>query len=188
MSMKPSHGTCPRGMTLIELLVVVAIVAIILGLGIPSLRDWMTAQRVSAVATELATDFRYARSEALSGNSGAGIVFSNAGNGCYTVYRTVSQRGGCDCTRPAASICDAKWTDIKTQILPAGSEVSINLPGALREAFSAGAQLNDEGAGLEVEVRGGSTRQLKVITTTGLHHPTVCAPAGSTISGFKPCP
>jgi prepilin-type N-terminal cleavage/methylation domain-containing protein len=178
-----------QGLTLVELLVTVAIVAIALGIGIPSLRDWMIAQRVSGVATELATDLRYARSEALSGNTGAGIVFNNAGNGCYTVYRTVSNRGGCDCTRPAGAVCDApRWTEVKTMILPVDGEVSIFLSGAvIREAYVAGSKLQDEGGGLEVEVRGGGTRQLKIQTTNGLHHPTVCKPAGSTISGFKPC-
>lgn len=180
-------GSLLRGLTLIELLVAVAIVAIALGLGVPSLRDWMIAQRVSAVATELATDVRYARSESLSGNTGAGIFFSNAGNGCYTLYRTVSSRGGCDCTRPA-NICDApNWTEVKTQILPIGGEVSINLPGAIREVYGAGSLLQDEGAGLVVRVNGGGTRQLIVQTTNGLHHPTICKPAGSTIVGFKPC-
>ena len=181
-------GPAPQGLTLIELMVAVAIVAIALGLGVPSLRDWMIAQRVSSVAAELATDVRYARSESLSGNSGAGIVFSNAGKGCYTLYRTVSARGGCDCTRPAGTVCDApNWTEVKTQILPPNGEVSIFLPGALREVYGAGASLQNEGAGLEVQVNGGGTRQLVVQTTNGLHHPTICKPAGSTITGFKPC-
>jgi prepilin-type N-terminal cleavage/methylation domain-containing protein len=179
-----------HGLTLIELLVTVAIVAIILGLGIPSFRDWTIAQRVTAVATELATDFRLAKSEALSGNSGAGVVFNNAGKGCYTVYRTVSDRlpSGCDCTRPAASICNAKWTNIKTLVLPVDGDVSISLPlGAMEEAFTTGAKLKDEGPGLVVLVSGGSNRQLKVTTTSGLAHPKICTPSGSTISGFKPC-
>ena len=185
----PRHASRPsQGLTLIEVLVAVAMVAIILGLGVPSLRDWMVAQRVSGVAAELATDIRYARSESLSGNSGAGIVFSNTGKGCYTVYRTVTARGGCDCTRPAGSICDApNWTEVKTQILPANGDVSINLPGALREVYGAGSSLQNEGVGLEVQVSGGGTRQLVVQTTDGLHHPTICKPAGSTIAGFKPC-
>ena len=142
--MKPQSARLAHGLTMIELLVAVAILAIILGLGVPSLRDWMTAQRVTGVATELATDIRYARSASLSGNSGAGIVFSNAGKGCYTVYRTVTARGGCDCTRPSGTICDApNWTEVKTQILSASGDVSIHLPGALREAYGAGSNLQN---------------------------------------------
>ena len=178
----------PQGLTLIELMVAVAIVALALGLGVPSLRDWMVAQRVSAIATELATDIRYARSEALSGNSAAGIVFSNAGNGCYTVYRSVNRDGSCDCTRAPGSVCTAPLRkEVKTQILPAGGDISIHLPGSMAEIYGAGSVLRDEAAGLVVQVNGGGTRQLLVQTTNGLHHPTVCKPAGSTIAGFKPC-
>jgi type IV fimbrial biogenesis protein FimT len=178
----------PHGLTLIELLVAIAIVAVVLGLGVPSLRDWMTAQRVSAVATELATDIRYARSEALSGNSAAGIVFSNSGKGCYTVYRSINREGSCDCTRPPGSVCTAPLRkEVKTQILPPTGAISIYLPGSLSEIYGAGSALNNEGAGLAVQINGGGTRQLLVQTTNGLHHPTVCKPAGSTIVGFKPC-
>lgn len=179
-----------RGLTLIELMVTVAIVAIALGLGLPSLREWMVAQRVSAVATELATDFRYARSEALSGNGEVGVIFKNTGNGCYTVYRKIKRGPDCDCTRPTGSICNPDYyIELKTQVLPGGGEVSLNLPGTAREnKLNPGASLEAETmAGLEVEVRGGGTRELRVRTTSSFHHAKVCKPSGSTISGFQPC-
>jgi hypothetical protein len=173
-------------------MVTVAIVAIALGLGMPSLREWMVAQRVSAVATELTTDFRYARSEALSQNGEVGIAFSNAGNGCYTIYRRVKRvnPGDCDCTKPAGSVCKPVVAiELKTLVLPVGGDVSIYLSGTTLESkLKAGASLDEEATnGLDVEVRGGGTRELRVRTTRSFHHARVCKPAGSTISGFKSC-
>lgn len=189
VSSRQSTCNTPRGLTLIELLVVVAIIAIALSLGVPSMREWLTAQRVSGVATELATDVRYALSEAISGNSDAGIVFNNAGNGCYTVYRATKSavRGGCDCTRPSGTVCDATWTELKTVVLPVGGDIFLSVPGEVKEAYGAGSKLLDGGAGIGVEIKGGGARQLLVRTTSGLHHPTICKPASSTIPGFKPC-
>ena len=181
-----------RGLTLIELIVTVSIVAISLGLGVPLLRDWMVAQRVSAVATELATDFRYARSETQSGNGEVGIVFDNSGNGCYTIYRKVKRvnPGDCDCTKPAGSACKPERAiEIKTLVLPIGGEVSMNLMGTDREnKLNTGASLDEEiTAPLDIVIKGGGTRELKVRTSGSFHHAKICKPDGSTISGFKPC-
>ena len=173
-------------------MVTVAIVAIALGLGVPSLRDWMVAQRVGAVAAELATDFRYARSESLSGNGEVGVVFDNAGNGCYTIYRKVKRvnPGDCDCTKPAGSVCDPdKAIELKTVVLPASGDVSLSLPGTDRlNKLNTGASLDEElKPSLEVVIKGGSTRELKVRTSSSFHHAKICKPDGSTIPGFKPC-
>ncbi|NRF70903.1 prepilin-type N-terminal cleavage/methylation domain-containing protein [Aquincola sp. S2] len=181
-----------RGFTLIEVFVGVAILVIILGLGVPSLRDWMIAQRVSSVASELATDMRFARSDATSGNDGGGVDFKNTANGCYTVFRGTPPRGAsCDCTRPAGTVCTGPLLELKTVVLPAGEDVSINA-SASRVLYATGATLTlVTGAAATsrvVTVDGGGTRKLHVITTTALHHPRVCKPSGSTIPGFQSCP
>lgn len=89
------------GFTLTELLVVVAIVAILLGIGVPSYRYIANSYRVSAEANALLGDLMYARSEAIregqdvtvcasvNGKTCSGsaswdrgwLVFSNPGNG-----------------------------------------------------------------------------------------------------------
>lgn len=72
-----------RGFTLVELLVVIALVAIILALAAPSFTGTLARKRLEGVASELATDIQYARSEAAQRNSEVGIVF---GTDCYVVY------------------------------------------------------------------------------------------------------
>jgi type IV fimbrial biogenesis protein FimT len=72
-----------RGFTMVELMVVVALVAIILALAAPSFTGTLARKRMEGVASELATDIQYARSEAAHRNAAVGVVF---GSNCYTVY------------------------------------------------------------------------------------------------------
>lgn len=55
-----------RGFTLIELLITVAILAILLGVGVPSFVDYIRNSRVSTQVNELATALNFARSEAVT--------------------------------------------------------------------------------------------------------------------------
>lgn len=199
MNMKRPVSLCSaeRGFTLIELFVGIAIVAIILALGVPSLRNWMTAQRVSSVATELVTDLRYARSEAISANMISGVAYSNAGNGCYTIFRGPPARNvSCDCTLPTP--CTPPLVNLKTVILPPGDVLLSWANAPATEVFQSGSELKSEDTGVGggtsdnvpsiATINGGhASRQLLVRTSAGLHRPNVCAPSSSKIPGFKAC-
>lgn len=58
-----------RGFTLIELMVVAMLAAIMLGIGVPSFRDFMAAQRVKNTAFDFAAALLLARSEAVKRNT-----------------------------------------------------------------------------------------------------------------------
>jgi prepilin-type N-terminal cleavage/methylation domain-containing protein len=186
----------PLGLTMIELLVVTAICAILLGIGIPSLRSWLLSQRVISTTGEIITDLRFARSDAISSNSMVAIAFKNdAGNGCYTVFRVPSSSLPelCDCSKGAGFACgtSSSYTELKTFSLPAGSDVSISGPQV--ELYRPGSMLihsfdPNVNKGFRVRVIAGPEKELNVVTTPVLPRPTACAPAGSKISGYKPCP
>lgn len=53
------------GFTLIELLIVIVIAAVLLGLGVPSLRDTIQSNRVSTIANDLIGALQFARSESI---------------------------------------------------------------------------------------------------------------------------
>lgn len=58
-----------RGFTLIELLVVLTILGVMLGIGIPSFRDFVANQAVKSASFDLATAMVLARSEAIKRNA-----------------------------------------------------------------------------------------------------------------------
>lgn len=78
------------GFTLIELLVVIALVAIVLALAAPSFTSTLARKRLEGVASELATDLHYARSEAMQRSASVGVVF---GTNCYVIFSPVNWEG-----------------------------------------------------------------------------------------------
>jgi type IV fimbrial biogenesis protein FimT len=70
------------GFTLVELLVVVALAAILASLAVPSFRTLMVKRTVQAAADTLATDFRFARSEAVKRSTRTVICRSSDSTDC----------------------------------------------------------------------------------------------------------
>jgi type IV fimbrial biogenesis protein FimT len=62
------HQNRTHGFTLIELMVSLSILAILLGVAVPSFSSFTASQRVRAASTQLRTDLVLARSEALKRN------------------------------------------------------------------------------------------------------------------------
>ena len=71
-----------RGFTLIELLVTLTVLAILVGIGMPNLRDFMLNNRRAAKVNELVASLQYARSEAVARNQGVSLCTSSSGTGC----------------------------------------------------------------------------------------------------------
>lgn len=70
------------GFTLTELLVVTAIVAILLGIAVPSYRYITNSYRMSAEVNNLLGDLMYARGEAIKEGQGVTVCSSNDGATC----------------------------------------------------------------------------------------------------------
>lgn len=91
------------GFTLIELMVAVAVVAILLGLALPSFQGSMRSNRVATTTNELLASFSLARTEAIRGLGPAGVCPSADGINCatttdwaagWTVWREDRAAGG----------------------------------------------------------------------------------------------
>lgn len=70
----PSAAT---GLTIIELMVAVAVLAIVLALGLPSLRDFLVRNQVAAITGEFSNDVARARTEAINRNSCVTLCLSS---------------------------------------------------------------------------------------------------------------
>ena len=190
----PIHCSRRQGLTLIEVLVAVGITAILVALGLPSMRDWMIRQRVVSTAGEIVSDMRFAKSESISQNIMVKVRHNSTGNGCYTIFRIHAiSRENCDCSLGAGNACsqttsDAPFVELKTYTASPTGGIAIRAPVRNSHVFNAGAFLTAENTGLEFLVTGGEGKDLKVVMAAGIPHPTICAPAGSTITGYKACP
>lgn len=69
------------GLTIIELMVVMVVLAVVLALGLPSLRDFLIRNQVAAITSEFSNDVARARTEAINRNGCVTVcVSSNTSN------------------------------------------------------------------------------------------------------------
>ena len=71
-----------KGFSLTELMVVTAIVAILLGIAIPSYKYLTTSYRMSAEVNSLLGDLQFARAEAVKRGNNVVVCVSSSGAGC----------------------------------------------------------------------------------------------------------
>lgn len=76
------RGAVPRGFTLIELMVAIVVLAVLLGIGVPSFRDAAVGSRVSSYANDLVASVQLARSEAIKRNAPVTLCASSDGATC----------------------------------------------------------------------------------------------------------
>ncbi len=90
------------GFTLVELMVTVAVLAILLGIAIPSFQGTLDKRRIVGAAEQIYADLQYARSEAIRQNKSVTVHFRNIGTNtawCYGMYeRTGTTGDACNCT------------------------------------------------------------------------------------------
>ncbi len=98
-----------RGVTLIEASITLAIVGILAGSALPSFKESLDKRKVEGFSSEVGTDLRYARSEAVARNAGVRVSFYQ---GCYVVH--TGSRADCVCDGQGPAVCTGDAVALKT--------------------------------------------------------------------------
>ncbi len=104
----PGQRCHTGGVTLVELMVTLAIVAVLLAVALPSMRDFVARKRLEGIAQELVTDLRLLKSHQIQNrpNTGTAIWFGqNDQKTCYNLYVQGTIQKDCRCNLAADVVC-----------------------------------------------------------------------------------
>ena len=120
---RSAHRSKAHGFTMVELVITVVVLAVLLAIAVPSMRELIARQRVASIAKELATDLRYLRTKAIEGKDSVTIKFgSNDASTCYVLFAYGADELECNCARTdGQSSCGngaGHGEDLKTVLIP----------------------------------------------------------------------
>lgn len=179
------------GFTLIELMVTIAVAAIMLTWALPAFTDLIDSQRLRAAAQQVATDLRYARSEAIRRHAAMpiGVSFAPGEHWCYGI----SQQLPCDCTVQDWRSTRACLLDLShdRQLHTTDGDTQLNV-SLIDARFSSGQTTEFDplrGLARAGTVALQSTRGKRLdIRISTLGRVRICAPAdGVSPAGYSPC-
>jgi type IV fimbrial biogenesis protein FimT len=111
-----------RGVTMIEACITLAIAGILAGSALPSFTESLDKRKVEGISSEVGTDLRYARSEAVARNTGVRVSFHQ---GCYVVH--TGSRADCQCDGQSPAVCSGDAVALKTVSASSGVQVVANV-------------------------------------------------------------
>ncbi|WP_295636492.1 GspH/FimT family pseudopilin [uncultured Methylibium sp.] len=171
-----------RGLTFIETGATLAILASAATIALPGFGDVLQRRHTEGVASELATDLQYLRSEAVARNQSLRASFTTlpGGSSCYVLHS--GPAGSCTCQSEGLASCGPGARALKSVLLPPGSRSSIHA--------NVGSIVYDP--------RHGTSSPAATIRVTGsdgraIHHVVnimgrvrSCSPSGA-IGGYREC-
>ncbi|MDH5538275.1 MAG: GspH/FimT family pseudopilin [Rhizobacter sp.] len=118
-----------RGVTLVESAIVTVVLAVLATTAAPGMQSLLETRRVDGVANQLATDIQFARSEAVARNAPVRLsIHAGTNASCYVIQTGLAAQ--CTCAAPGPASCTGGATQIKTVILPADQNVSLQANSA----------------------------------------------------------
>lgn len=176
------------GFTLIEAMVVMAIIAIIMVVGVPTLQNWIISQQVKAKTDAILNGMQLARSEAIRRNARIHLIISDDSSwsvGCVTVVADADGDGIAECpgTIQSKSTNEAGTVDQLT-LLPVGAtRATFNGVGTLSPNADGSANLSQ----VDISKSGGGVSANRRVLLTPGGQSRVCDPAVTTTGAPEKC-
>ncbi|MGY0503795.1 GspH/FimT family pseudopilin [Luteimonas sp. e5] len=147
------HMKQQAGFTLVELMVTIAVLAILVGIAMPSFRDTMRSNRLVSATNDLTSALALARTEAIRNTRGAGVCASTAGTACdgsdwsngWMVWGDANGNGSFDATDPVLRYFQGKADTLRVTG-PAASGLRFDRRGRLAATQSLSLQPRDCGS------------------------------------------
>lgn len=187
------HRASAGGVTLVELMVTLAIVAVLLAIALPSMREFIARKRLEGIAQELVTDLRLLKSHQIQNrpNTGTAIGFgTTASKTCYILFVKGDNVVNCDCTAAEDLLCgpaDAgglRPAPIRQVNIPLDSGVRITSNQDTLDVlgYNGMPRLNRT---LDIAVTGTNVGEIR-ITTNATGVPAICSVSG-VFGAIKAC-
>ena len=181
---RPALGV-PAGVTLVELMVTLAIVAVLLAIALPSMRDFVARKRLEGIAQELVTDLRLLKSHQIQNrpNLGTAISFgNNAQKTCYILYVRGGDTQNCNCAAADDMICGGanaggvRPAEIRQVDIPLETGIQITADRTLLHVvgYNGMPRLNST---LSVALTGANVGEI-LVSTNAAGVPSICSVSG----------
>lgn len=166
-----------RGFTMVELCAAVGVVAALISQAVPAMGKLHSEQKLRATSEALATDLRFARSEAA--RLGDSIFFRVSGKGagaCYVLH--TGAKDDCDCAGGQAVCKKPESQVIKAEWLPTSQPVQISSNAETLEFQHRQALVTQTGS-IELRLRSGTAIRQVVAITGRVRNCYVSAPVSN---------
>lgn len=182
------------GVTLVEMMVTLAIVAVLLAVALPSMRDFVARKRLEGIAQELVTDLRLLKSHQIQNrpNTGTAIGFgSTAQKSCYILFVKGDNVENCNCAAADDVVCGAadapglRPVPIRQVNIPADSGIQVTSSRTTLDMLGYNGMPRSNRT---VRVSVSSSRVGEVIVSTNATGvPSICSTSG-VFGAIQKCP
>ena len=176
-----AHMQTQRGVTLVENAVAMLISAIAVSAALPGFQGLVAKKRLQGVATQLATDLQYVRTEAVARNEPVRVSFhADAAGSCYVIH--TGAKALCSCHAPGPAACTGGAQQIKTVYVALAQQVSVqaNVGSILFDPLHGTS--SPTGTVKALNAQGGAIHHIVNI----MGRVRSCSPAGA-VAGYRNC-
>lgn len=168
-----------RGATAIEAALAAVVLAVLMGLALPSFLSSIERHHLEGVTTQFKADVRYAYSEAIARGAPVHLTFAQTPAGsCYVISTPLP----CPCDTAGQAVCRRDSETLRTALLPQSSGIKL-ASNVSKMTFDGRRNTVTPAAAIDITSRGPAALQA-IVNIVG--RTRVCDPVGSS-SSHAPC-